>query len=169
VNIKVEPILLEQKSTFIQLFNLYSYDFTEYTDCDIDEHGYFNNDYANNVWTDEKLHHFFIRVDGKLAGFVIVGNGGYMYLEDKNAHNIYEFFVVKKYRRNGVGSFVAKAAFDMFKGKWEVCQMQNNIPARKFWKSVICEYTKNNYQECGTENDDIDNMVGFIFDNSSTK
>jgi len=73
---------------------------------------------------------------------------------------------MKKYRRNGVGKFVALTVFDMFKGKWEVCQIQNNLPARKFWKSIISEYMKNDYQECGTENDE---MVGFIFDNSHTE
>ena len=162
MNIQIEPILPEQKSAFIQLLNLYEYDFTEYTNNYINEDGYFHytGHYADKLWSNNNLRPFFIRVDGNLAGFMIVKNGGYKYLEDNNAHTIDEFFVMKKYRRSGVGSFAAKTAFDMFRGKWEVCQMQNNMPARKFWKSVISEYTKNNYQECGTENDD---MVGFIF------
>ena len=162
MNIQIEPILIEQKSVFIQLINLYNYDFTEFTNEDINEHGYFDytHYYTKDLWTDKSRHPFFIRVDGKLAGFVIVKDGGYQYLDDKNAHNIHEFFVMKKYRRNGVGSFAAKTVFDMFGGKWEVCQMQNNTPARKFWKSVISEYTNNDYQHCGTESDE---MVGFIF------
>ena len=162
---QVEPVLFEQKPVFIQLLNLYFYDFTEFTNDDIKEHGHFIDHYLDPLWPDdlwkkECFHPFFIRVDGKLAGFVIVKNGGYMYLDDDNAHNIFEFFVMKKYRRNGVGRFAAETAFDMFGGKWEVCQMQNNMPARKFWKSVIAGYTKNDYREVGTENDD---MVGFIF------
>ena len=161
MNIKIEAIPFEQKSVFIQLLNLYSYDFTEFTGNDIKENGYFYNYSSNELWN-ENFRSFFIRVDGKLAGFVIVKNGGYMYLDDETAHSIDEFFVMKKYRRNGVGRFTARAAFDMFRGKWEVCQMVNNLPARKFWKSVISEYTNNNCQEVGTEND---SMVGFIFDN----
>ena len=166
MNIQIEPILIEQKSVFIQLMNLYLYDFTEYTNDDIDNHGYFF-DYsrADGLWIDTKLHPFFIRVDDKLAGFMIIANSGRKYINDENAQTILEFFVMKKYRRNGVGRFAARTAFDMFKGKWEVCQMQNNFPARKFWKSIISEYTKNDYQECGTEND---SLVGFIFDNSHT-
>ena len=168
MNIQIKPILPEQKSVFIQLMNLYDYDFTEFTDNDISENGYFyyTHYYADKLWTDNIRHPFFILVDEKLAGFVIVKDGGYQYLDDKNAHNIDEFFVMKKYRRNGVGTVAAKTAFDMFRGTWEVCQMQNNLPARKFWKSVISEYTKNDYQECGTETDD---MVGFIFANSHIK
>ena len=162
MNIKIAPILPEERPAFVQLFNLYEYDFTEFTDNYISDDGYYEytKSFAENLWADSKMHPFFIRVDGKLAGFVIVADGGYQYLEDKGAHNIDEFFVMKKYRRNGVGSFAAKAAFDMFKGTWEVCQMTNNTPARKFWKSVISEYAGNGYRECGTEND---SMVGFIF------
>ena len=171
MNIKVEPVLFEQKAVFIQLFNLYLYDFTEFTNDDIKEHGHFSDHYLNplwpnELWTEKYFHPFFIRVDDKLAGFMIIANSGRKYINDENAQTVLEFFVMKKYRRNGVGKFAAKAAFDMFRGKWEVCQMQNNFPARKFWKSVISEYTENNYQECGTENDD---LVGFIFDNSNIK
>ena len=171
MNIQIEPILIEQKSVLIQLLNLYCYDFTEYTNEDINEYGYYVDDdikyYTENLGINPKMHPFFILFDGKLAGFVIAGVGSYLlYLDDENAYVIENFFIMKKYRRNGIGSFVAKAIFDMFKGKWEVCQKQNNLPARKFWKSVISEYTGNNYQECGTENDE---MVGFIFDNSHAK
>ena len=162
MNIQIEPILIEQKSVFTQLMNLYLYDFTEYTNDDIDNNGcFFDFSRADGIWI-AKLHPFFIRVDDKIAGFVLIANSGRQYLNAENAHSIWEFFVMKKYRRNGVGRFAARTAFDMFKGKWEVCQMQNNFPARKFWESLISEYTKNDYQECGTEND---SMVGFIFDN----
>jgi len=170
MNIQIEPVLIEQKPVFIQLLNLYNYDFTEFSNADINEYGYYVDEdtkyYTENLGINPKMHPFFIHVDEKLAGFVVVGDGSYMYLDDENAHNIDEFFVMKKYRRNGIGRFAAKAVFDMFKGKWEVCQHQNNLPARKFWKFVISEYTGNKYQECGTENDE---MVGFIFDNSRAK
>ncbi|MCL1859565.1 MAG: GNAT family N-acetyltransferase [Oscillospiraceae bacterium] len=160
MEIKIEPILIEQKSVFIQLMNLYNYDFTEFENEDINEYGYFNYSYTDYLWTDSNRHPFFIRVDGKLAGFVLVKENSGHYV---NAHTINEFFIMKKYRRKGVGSFAAKATFDMFRGKWEVCQLPNNFPARKFWKSIISEYTEDDFQECGTENDE---WVGFIFDNT---
>lgn len=167
MNIQIEPILIEQKSVFIQLMNLYNYDFSEFEYTDINDYGYFNYSYTDHLWTESNRYPFFIRVDGKLAGFIIVKNNSEQrlrYIDDKNAHHINEFFVMKKYRRNGVGSFAAKAAFDKFRGKWEVCQLPNNLPARKFWKSAISEYTQNDYQEHGNENDE---WVGFTFDNSN--
>jgi len=164
--VQIEPITIEQKPVFVQLMNLYNYDFTEFQNVDINEHGYFNYPYTDHLWAEESRYPFFIRVNEKLAGFIIVKNNSsqcFKYIDDKNAHHINEFFVMKKYRRNGVGSSAAKAVFSKFKGKWEVCQMPNNVPARKFWKSIISEYTQNNYKECGNKNSE---WVGFVFDNT---
>ena len=57
--------------------------------------------YIDHYWTDEGRHPFLIRVDGRIAGFVLVrrlsaGSG-------PPEHSIVEFFVMKKYRRRGVG------------------------------------------------------------------
>jgi len=41
MNISIEPILIEQKSVFIQMMELYNYDFSEFSDDDINEYGYF--------------------------------------------------------------------------------------------------------------------------------
>ena len=41
MDIRIEPILIEQKSVFIQMMELYNYDFSEFSDDDINEYGYF--------------------------------------------------------------------------------------------------------------------------------
>lgn len=161
MEIRIETILPEQKSVFVQLMNLYNYDFTEYENVDINEYGYFNYSNTDAIWNNsDEWHPFFIRVDGKLAGFVLVHNHC-LYTSVPNAHNIDEFFVMKKYRRMGVGRYSVIIVFDLFKGKWEVLQMPNNIRAQKFWRSVISEYTNGNYQECGSLDEE---WVGFLFD-----
>ena len=163
MNIQLDPISSKGKRAFAQLINLYNfnYDFTAYLNDDIPENGFFYGD-ADYYMNNEKTHNFFIRVDGNIAGYVIIADGGCRYLEDEAIHNIDEFFVTRKYRRKGVGRIAATMAFEMYKGKWEVCQMQDNDSAQQFWLSVISEYTNNKFQKCGTANDE---MVGFIFDN----
>jgi len=74
MNMQIEPISIDQKSVFVQLMNLYNYDFTEFDNADINEYGYFNYSYTDHLWTEDSRHPFFIRVDGKLAGFIIVKN-----------------------------------------------------------------------------------------------
>ena len=41
MNIQIEPVMPEQKDVFAQMMNLYDYDFTEYTNADIKESGYY--------------------------------------------------------------------------------------------------------------------------------
>jgi len=62
-------------------------------------------------------------------------------------HSIGEFFILKKYRRQGVGRVVAHQVFDLFPGRWSVGQIENNCPAQAFWRKVISEYTHGDYQE----------------------
>ncbi len=144
MNITIEPILIEQKSVFIQMMELYNYDFSEFSDDDINEYGYFGYSRIDDYWNDEDRYPFFIRVDGKLSGLVLV-RSCCEYIDLSEPHNIAEFFIMKKYRRRGIGKQVAKKIFDMFTGGWEVSIWANNLPAQKFWKQIINEYTNGKY------------------------
>ena len=160
--IRIEPILVEQKSVFIQMMELYNYDFSEFSDDDINEYGYFGYPRIDDYWNEEGRFPFFIRVDGKLAGLVLVRSCS-EYTHLTQPHNIAEFFVMKKYRRKGVGKAAAMKIFDMFPGGWEVSQWSNNLPAQKFWKQVISEYTNGNYNVFTMPEKEV---VGFTFDTS---
>ena len=98
MNISIEPILIEQKSVFIQMMELYNYDFSEFSDDDINEYGYFGYPRIDDYWNEVGRYPFFIRVDGKLAGLVLV-RSCCEYNNLPNPHNIAEFFVMKKYRK----------------------------------------------------------------------
>lgn len=165
MNISIEPILLEQKSVFVQMMELYKYDFSEFSDDDINEYGYFGYSHIDDYWNEEGRYPFFIRADGKLAGLVLVRSCcEYNNLPDP--HNIAEFFVMKKYRHKGVGKAAAVKIFDMFPGGWEVSQWSNNLPARKFWEKVIAEYTNGNYDTFTVTEK---NEAGFTFFSSAKK
>ena len=136
MDIRIEPILIEQKSVFMQMMELYEYDFSEFSAADLNEYGYFGYPRIDDYWNEEGRYPFFIRVDGKLAGLALVRScSEHMHLT--NPHSIAEFFVMKKYRRKGVGKAAAMKVFDQFPGGWEVSQWQNNLPAQNFWKQVI--------------------------------
>lgn len=163
MNISIEPILLEQKSVFIQMMELYSYDFSEFSDDDINEYGYFGYSRIDDYWNEDGRYPFFIRVDGRLAGLVLVRS----YCEYNSLpapHNIAEFFIMKKYRHKGIGKAAAIKIFDMFRGSWEISQWSNNLPAQKFWEKVVDEYTNGKYNTFTVTEK---NVVGFTFDNKS--
>ena len=76
-----------------------------------------------------------------------------------------QFFVMKRYRRAGVGTQGARFIFDQFRGKWEVGQMPLNLPAQAFWRRTIAEYTHGHFVEHELHDERWD---GFLqcFDNS---
>lgn len=54
---------------------------------------------------------------------------------------------MKKYRKAGVGKRAAHMVFNMFQGEWKVSQIESNIPAQCFWRNVISEYTRDQFEE----------------------
>ncbi|MDE6708986.1 MAG: GNAT family N-acetyltransferase [Oscillospiraceae bacterium] len=165
MNISIEPILLEQKSVFVQMMELYKYDFSEFSDDDINEYGYFGYSHIDDYWNEKGRYPFFIRADGKLAGLVLV-RSCCEYNDLPHPHNIAEFFVMRKYRRKGVGKAAAVKIFDMFPGGWEVSRWSNNLPARKFWEKVVDEYTNGKYDTFTVTEK---NAAGFTFCNAAKK
>lgn len=104
---------------------------------------------------------YLIRVDNKIAGFVLVCPHC-NYIEGVDTRCIGEFFILMKFRKLGVGRFVAKKIFDLHKGQWEVCYLTTNKPARSFWRKVIREYTDGDFTEHGNE---MNTFQGFLFRN----
>jgi predicted acetyltransferase len=58
-----------------------------------------------------------------------------------------EFFVLRRYRRQGVGERAARAAFGRFPGPWEVRERAGNDAAIAFWRRVIHRHTAGRFQE----------------------
>ncbi len=86
-------------------------------------------------WSRRGKHHFVIRVDGRLAGFALVGDRAHF--AGDGVREIGEFFVLRRYRRRGLGAGAAEALFARFPGRWEVAELSWNVAARRFWRRVI--------------------------------
>lgn len=143
MKIKIERASLHEKSVLRNLMELCQHDYSEYDGADVNEHGLFEYRYIDHYWTDSGRHPFVVRVSGRLAGFVLVRE-----VEDSNTpvtHAITEFFVLRKFRRQGIGRKVARQIFDMFPGQWSIYQEEENLPAQSFWRKVIAEYTQGAY------------------------
>ncbi|WP_353047771.1 GNAT family N-acetyltransferase [Planococcus sp. ISL-109] len=138
---------IEQKDVLRNLMELYQYDFSEFEAEDIDEDGLYGYKHLDYYWTIPTHFPFLIKVDGKIAGFALVRE---IASEDSNCSSylkICEFFIMKKYRKQGTGKQAAFYLFDLFLGVWEVAELETNLPAQRFWRKVISEYTNNNYSE----------------------
>jgi predicted acetyltransferase len=144
LDVELAQVGKSAKSVLRQLLELYNYDFSEYDGADVNAHGLYGYRYLDHYWTEETRHPFFILVDGQLAGLVLINEHCYI-AQEPGSHSIAEFFVMRKYRKKGVGRTAACKAFDMFPGKWEVLQHGQNIPSIRFWETVIGEYTSDRF------------------------
>ena len=146
MQIDVSPASFFEKPILERLFQLYDHDFSEFERSDVDENGLYVDEYLDLYWQEAGRYPFLVRVDGKLAGFVLVSK-----LPVKDArldvHSIVEFFIMRKYRGIGVGRAVAWQIFDRFPGEWRVEEMAVNLPAQAFWRKVIGDYTAGRYVE----------------------
>ena len=108
-------------------------------------------------WAKRGKHHFVIRVDGRLAGFALVGDrAGFA---GEGVREISEFFVLRKYRRRRVGARAARLLFTRFPGRWEVAELVWNVTAQRFWRRLIARCAAGDVVERRRRNGDLSFFV----------
>jgi predicted acetyltransferase len=135
-----------------RLMQLYAYDFSELTGSDLDDEGIFGAPDVQQYLGAAGRHPFFVKVEGRLAGFVIVDQKSRFGNQDAPL-DVAELFVLRKHRRAGVGRTVAEMVFSRFRGKWEVRQITKNAAATAFWRRVIDRYTAGAFEEAFSDDE----------------
>ena len=146
MHIDLQKASLEEKFVLRNLMELCQHDYSEFNGKDVGAFGLFGYTYLDHYWTDPDRFPFLVRVDEHIAGFALVRRR-----EAEPGFSLAEFFVLRKYRGQGVGQIIAHRIFDVFAGRWQVEQEAGNRVARIFWTKVIARYTNNNYHEEVTE------------------
>jgi predicted acetyltransferase len=136
----------QDQAALDNLMQLYTYDWSELGPLDVGENGRFEDYPLDAYWEDPWRHPFLLRVDGKLAGFALVAARSRLTGAD-GVFDMAEFFVMRRYRRRGIGQAAAIAAFEQLRGSWEIRQREDNVEATAFWRRVIGRYTGGKYQE----------------------
>lgn len=142
MKIEIIPAKIEQKPIIANLLELYAYDFTEFFDFDIGDNGFYGYEWLHLYWTEPNRFPYFIYVDEKLAGLVLVQKGSPI-SDDKEIYDIAEFFIMRKYKRKKIGTNVAIKVWEMFKGNWQVRVLFENKIACSFWLNTIEKFTGN--------------------------
>jgi predicted acetyltransferase len=130
---KVGP---ESEGVLRNLFPYYLHDMAEWFDIDTDADGTYPYD-ISAIWG--KYDVFLAKVGDSLAGFALIESGA--------VHDIGEFFVLRKFRRQGVGQKMAIALWRELRGPWQVRVCETNLPAMPFWRAAISRYTGGAFEE----------------------
>lgn len=165
------PVSLEQKETLRNLLEKYLCEFAQYEQLDVADDGLYHYKWLDCYWTDPNRFPYFIKVDGKLAGFAMVND--YPEIPERTPDFcLAEFFVMPRYRRMGVGKEAAFQLFDRHRGKWQFQRHPHNLPSVHFWNRVVDEYTHGHFELIeGYPNPEVNYRDGtpadvFFFDNS---
>lgn len=82
---------------------------------------------------------YVIEESGQTAGFVLATRGSPA-LADPDVYDVAEFFVLRRYRRSGVGRRAAPLLWRELPGRWVVRVSEANPAALEFWSRVVCEF-----------------------------
>lgn len=157
------------KTDYPILYNLarfYAYDISEFFG---DEPGWeMEDDGLYGVGVDYKKYFedsnsfpFLVRYKNELAGFAIIDKDS---IDPSADFNMAQFFILRTYKRKGLGKQIAFQCFEKFKGSWEVHVMPKNETAHRFWRSIIHEFTSNNFSEKILKNKNDEERITFRFD-----
>lgn len=143
VDFEVRPAAASERRALFNMLELYQHDLSDVWDQDVDEQGQFGYE-LDSYWSAPARRPYVILVNSKYAGFALVNDevkvpGGQHWLE--------QYFIMKKYRRLGLGRAAAVRLFDLFPGRWQLGQFALNYPAQAFWRATISAYTRGNYHE----------------------
>lgn len=137
-------IPLADKPVLAAVMQLYLYDTSDHTGDQLNDEGRYDYSYFDLYWVESGRYPFLIRVDGQIAGLALVRT-----LEAglDPLYQMAEFFIMRVYRRRGVGRSAAFALFNRFPGRWEVGQEAANTAGIAFWRRIIAEYTGGQFTE----------------------
>lgn len=138
-NVEVAPAAAHEEPVLDNLLQLYAYDFSEIHQIDLSPTGRFEYKELPLYWQDPQRHPFLVRIDGKLAGFALVKQASEI-SADPSIWDVAEFFVLRGYRRRGIGIEIAHQLWRRFPGTWEVRVMESNIAALPFWQRAVAEF-----------------------------
>ncbi|HVN85698.1 MAG TPA: GNAT family N-acetyltransferase [Candidatus Binatia bacterium] len=129
------------------LLELYAHDLSDIFPIRVGPDGRFGYDKLPRYWSEPDSHFpYLIRFNGDLAGFALVTRGSPA-TDAPDDLDVSEFFVLRCFRRSGIGRRAAFLLWDRMPGQWVVRVSEMNRGALPFWEGAIREYTHGVYSE----------------------
>lgn len=106
MDILLHEIKKEDTNVLFQLFQLFSYDISEFSEKDVEKDGCFHGYDVSGYTASSNYCSYYIKANDKIAGFAVIRiEEGLTYLR--------HFWISRKYRNKGIGTKAAFMIFDM--------------------------------------------------------
>lgn len=132
-----EAILIKDAAKFSRMYIDYITELSEYssrlsqlstTEIKRDAIGYFEDGYYIP---------FIIEQNTETIGFFVIGKKENKHPDADNF--LAEYYIIPKFRRQGIGKDIAKRILKQYGTKWSLFVLAENVQAYSFWESVINE------------------------------
>jgi predicted acetyltransferase len=138
-SLSISNIGPESEVILRNLFEHYLHDMSEWFELDTEPDGSYAYD-MSSIWSNGHSA-YLAKVGDSIAGFAIVSSPASL------PQDIAEFFVLRKFRRAGVGRQMAAFLWNERSGEWLVRVAEANTPAIPFWRKSISTYSHGSYTE----------------------
>ena len=128
----------DQADIIRNLYQYYAYESSDWEQEDVEADGrfYIHEEHLVRYWQEPQWSAELILIDGYIAGFLLVERSE---LAGLDALELADLFVLKKYRRIGVGSAVALQVLGNGNDAWLVRFYRQDEAAQAFWRAVFAE------------------------------
>ncbi|MEX5506499.1 GNAT family N-acetyltransferase [Pseudomonas putida] len=134
------PTTADQAPLIRNLYQFYSYESSDWEqeDVDVDGRFYIHDEHLHRYWQDDGWGAYLVLADGFIAGFVLVERSE---LPGIDALELADLFILKKYRRQGIGQAVALQLLGG-EGDWLLRCYAQDAPAVAFCKAVLANLSR---------------------------
>ncbi len=134
------------------LFQLYRHDLSEYSGQDIGQDAAFDDRNLGRYLLPARYCAYLFHVGDQLAGFALVDLES-NHVENETVSNLDDFFILRRWRRQGVGTEAATLLLSSRPGRWQINKRTYNPVAMNFWNRVVESVATGEIREHVTEGD----------------
>ncbi|WP_043308948.1 GNAT family N-acetyltransferase [Pseudomonas sp. ML96] len=135
MQIELVPTTVDQLPLIANLYQFYAYESSDWEEEEIEADGrfYIHEPHLARYWHDAGWSANLILADGFIAGFLLIERSE---LPGIDAREFADLFILKKYRRHGIGRALAEQVMNDG-GTWLVRFYAGDEPAAAFWRNVL--------------------------------
>ncbi|WP_314383514.1 GNAT family N-acetyltransferase [Pseudomonas brenneri] len=126
----------EQAELIRNLYQFYAYESSDWEQEDVEADGrfYIHEEHLSRYWQDPQWSANLLLVDGYIAGFLLIERSE---LAGINALELADLFILKRYRRKGIGRAMATQVLTSGEADWLVRFYDQDEASQAFWRSVL--------------------------------
>ena len=118
------------------LYQYYAYESSDWEQEDVEADGrfYIHDEHLARYWHDPQWSANLLLVDGYIAGFLLIEGSE---LPGIDALELADLFILKRYRRKGIGRAIASQVLCSGEANWLVRFYDQDEVSQAFWRSVL--------------------------------